>query len=101
MSYCHNESDPGFIESVAREEFLEHVTEEFVDDQPGAPYPTQYNDLITSYDAFLDLRASECAYDFIRPYSTRSRRPASWRCSDATMRFVSASISCMIMVMTI
>ena len=32
----------GFIESVAREEFLlvEHATEEFVDDQPGAPYPT-------------------------------------------------------------
>ena len=31
----------GFIESVARDELPEHVTWEFEDDEPGAPYPTQ------------------------------------------------------------
>ena len=30
-----------FIESIARDELPEHVTEEFDDDYPGAPYPTQ------------------------------------------------------------
>ena len=31
----------GFIESYARENLPEHVTDEFEDDEPGAPYPTQ------------------------------------------------------------
>ena len=31
----------GFIESVARDELPEHVTAEFGDGEPGAPYPTQ------------------------------------------------------------
>ena len=31
----------GFIEEIARENLPNHVTETFVDDEPGAPYPTQ------------------------------------------------------------
>ena len=30
-----------FIESIARDELPDHVTEEFDDDEPGAPYPIQ------------------------------------------------------------
>eukprot|EP01048_Picozoa_sp_COSAG05_P014231 COSAG05_NODE_1592_length_4464_cov_7.822485_1_plen_67_part_00 len=31
----------GFIEFVARQELPDYVTDEFEDDEPGAPYPTQ------------------------------------------------------------
>ena len=31
----------GFIEEIARENLPNHVTDEFEDDEPGAPYPTQ------------------------------------------------------------
>ena len=31
----------GFIESVARDELPEIITDGFEDDEPGAPYPTQ------------------------------------------------------------
>ena len=30
-----------FIESIARDELPDHVTEKFDDDEPGAPYPIQ------------------------------------------------------------
>eukprot|EP01048_Picozoa_sp_COSAG05_P024064 COSAG05_NODE_5488_length_1160_cov_55.506751_2_plen_58_part_00 len=31
----------GSLESHARDHLPEHVTDEFEDDEPGAPYPTQ------------------------------------------------------------